>query len=310
MATKFGHTTADNYASFDKYWSFAMLGLSLGGAGVVAALPKTATKVALGNAQSVFHYAVDARLLTHARKALAGVKNATFGNFKVNFVTLPSARTLFNIEGVGRVVAPSWESLVRLRWRFIVDDGLEAAERSLKLDKGEAGIVSLRGGIKNPADANKLVEEAALAMGVSTKRLRKLIKGVELGETIGSTSAFTPRLTIRIRENIGTTLKGFGEYNEFRALTETMHEVRHAMRYHDRLKSGKSHRELFPNKETASYWEEEVLVETYAQKYMIKVAEPRVTDIKNHGNNEKAAELESLLRDAIFESNEYIRISQ
>jgi hypothetical protein len=310
MATQFGHTSEDNYASFDKYWGFAMVGLSLGGAGVVAALPKAAQKVALGNAKSVFHTAIESRALTHAKKALAGVKNASFGKFKISFVTLPSARTVFNIKGVGRIVAPSWESLPRLRLRFIVDDIVETQERGRKLGKGEAGLVSLRGGLENQADVKKLVDETAAAMGVSQSRLKRIVSKVEIKEIdpemlTPARSSFNGHKVIKIRSDLGTPLNSVGEYNEFRAVTEVMHEIKHALRYDEHLKLGKKPRDYWVISD-AKYWQEEALVEEAAQSYMRKIAEPRVAEMRQHGNIEKANELESRLFEAIQESNEYI----
>ncbi len=314
MATQFGHTSEDNYASFDKYWGFAMVGLSLGGAGVVAALPNAATKVALGNAKSVFHTAIESRALTHAKKALAGVKNATFGNFKISFVTLPSARTVFNIEGVGRIVAPSWESLPRLRLRFIVDNVAESQERARKLRKGEAGLVSLRGGIANQADAQKLVEEAAAAMGISLRELRIIVSKVGVKEVDPemlkiARSSFNGRKEIKLRQDIGTPLNSSGEYNEFSALNEAMHEIWHAKRFDEHIRAGKNSNDYWHRQSTPQYWKEEALVEQAAQDRMKDIASPRIAQIRKHGSMTKATELENKLRETIDESNKYIKES-
>lgn len=305
MSTHFGYIPDDNYASFDKYWGFAMLGLSLGGAGVITTLPKAA-RVSLGVSRSTFSTTISNRTLTQARMTLTGIKDAMFGKFKVSFVTLPSARTVFNVAGVGRFVAPVWESLPRLRLRFIADEFAEVQERARKLAHGEAGLVSIRGGVNTQTDATRLVEEAAAAMGVSSKRLwQEYISSVELGP-IGSRSSFNGRLIIKIRQDIGAPLNGIGEYNEFRALTEAMHEIYHAMRYRQHIKTGGDPRQYWHEQLSPKYWQEEALVESSAQEYMRMIAEPRVQQMHRYGNLEKARELEQMLEDAIKESDEYI----
>ncbi len=316
MATQFGYITEDDHASFDKYWSFAILGLSLGGSGIVAVLPKAAREIAFTTGRSAFHTVLKNQIMVNAKTAITGVKNAKFGKFTVSFATLPSARTIFNITGIGRFVAPVWESVTRLRLRFIADDFIEVRERARKLGRGDAGLVSIRGGIKTQADAQRLVEEAAKRMDVSAKRLSKLVSKIVIrtkptrdGRPI--TSSFNPRTkVIAIRKDIGSPLDNnafFTEYNEFRAITEAMHEVGHALEFERQIKAGKTLEEIVDNMgDVIKYNQEEVLVETAAQNYMRRIAESRIAQERRYGNADKADEFEAMLNQAIKESNEYI----
>ncbi|MEO1473631.1 MAG: hypothetical protein AAFS03_06780, partial [Pseudomonadota bacterium] len=169
MANRFGVLDENDQAAFSKYWAFSMLGLSLGGAGVSAFLP--AARVTMQGARTAQNLSYLARTYDRtvdaARLTLVGIRNATFGRLTVSFAAMPSGRILLNLQGVGRVVAEAWESIPRLRLHLTIADRAKVLERALQLRAGEAGLVALKGGIRNTNQARILVYDVARRMGLS-----------------------------------------------------------------------------------------------------------------------------------------------
>ena len=115
-----GVLDSSDQAAFNKYWAFAMLGLSLGGAGVMGFAGDAIQASRVGRGARAFDFVAEApsRALGSARMAIVAVRNSRFGRLVVNYAPLPSGRIVLHIQGVGRAVAPMWESLVRLRLRI------------------------------------------------------------------------------------------------------------------------------------------------------------------------------------------------
>lgn len=121
MAERFGVLDQNDQRAFTKYWSFTMLGLSLGGAVVSAFLPA-------------------------ARATMQGARTAQNLSFlaRTSDSVVDAAR--LTMVGIGRVVAEAWESIPRLRLRLTIARQSRLLERARKLRSGKAGILALRGG--------------------------------------------------------------------------------------------------------------------------------------------------------------------
>lgn len=180
MMNEFGVMEDDDQAAFNRYWSFTMLGLSLGGAGVLGFAGDAIQASRVGRAATLdFVSEVPTRGLASARMAIVGVKNSRFGQFVANYASLPSGRIVFNFQGIGRAVAPHWESLSRLRLRLLTSNRVFVQERAAKLAAGEAGLIALRGGMSSLSDAKNLVYQTAAHMRMSQGRVDKIISKVD-----------------------------------------------------------------------------------------------------------------------------------
>lgn len=113
-----------------------------------------------------------------------------------------------------------------------------------------------------------------------------------------------------IRGRVGTGVMSPGDYNEFKAINEILHEVRHAIQRQRYVQKNGSldgyENTIGVNRYDPRYAREEVLVETAAQERMISIAEPRIAAAEQAGNSAEATRLRDLLADAIEESNDYI----
>ncbi|SPH27551.1 hypothetical protein ASD8599_04017 [Ascidiaceihabitans donghaensis] len=318
MAERFGVLDQNDQRAFTKYWSFTMLGLSLGGAGVSAFLPAArATMQGARTAQNLSFLArTSDRVVDAARLTMVGIRNARFGRLTVNFATMPSGRIMMNINGIGRVVAEAWESIPRLRLRLTIARQSRLLERARKLRSGEAGILALRGAVTNTNQARKLVYDVARRMGMSGPELDQLVSSIRLGGR-GQSSAF--RITdrsLRIADDIGMPRYidgvGAGRYNELIAINEVAHEIAHAQRFSRWLKRGGSADEFWtkygrngPNG-GQRYYLEEIRVETEAMKTTRSIVEPRIALARATGNSDEADRLASLLDIARRDSEAYI----
>lgn len=314
MMNEFGVLDEDDQASFSRYWSFAMLGLSLGGAGVLGYAGDAVQASRAGMTVRNLDFLVDApsRALASARQAIVGVKNARFGQLIVSYAPLPSGRIAMNINGVGRVVAPHWESLTRLRLRMNTAKRDWVQYRRAALASDEAGLLSLRGGINNTADAQKLTKEGLEISGISASRFDEFFEGVVLSPTAGNSSFNIGSRTLTVRGSVGTGTAIVGPYNEFKAINEILHEIAHAQRRYQYVRQNGSltgyERVIGTSPRSQLYAAEEVLVERTAQARLLRIAEPRIAAERLYGNAAEASRLQRLLDDAIADSNEYLRI--
>lgn len=316
MMNEFGVLEDDDAAAFNRYWSFAMLGLSLGGAGVLGFAGDAVQASRAGRVATLdFVSEVPARGLASARMAIIGVKNSRFGQFVAHYAPLPSGRIVFNFQGIGRVVAPHWESLTRLRLRLLTSDSAFIQERAIKLAAGEAGLVALRGGVSSLSDAQNLVYQVAAHMGMSERLTDRIISGITLGGA-NQSSAFNSARNLRVASDIGEArwIVRLGgrqpafKYNEFIAMNETFHELTHAQRLQQWIRSGKSEARYWLDmpQNSSAYAAEEVIVETTAQKLTREIVEPRIAQELRYGSQTTAQNLQNLLDEMIEDSNLYI----
>ncbi|MEL6680635.1 MAG: hypothetical protein AAFQ51_18175, partial [Pseudomonadota bacterium] len=246
--------------------------------------------------------------------AIVAVRNSRFGRLVVNFAPLPSGRIVLNIKNVGRAVAPVWESLPRLRLRLLTARRARVAERARRLAAGEAGLVSIRGGVSTIADARKLVEEVAAFMGIGRHRLDDLISGIRLGRP-GQSSSFNSQGILRLRHDIGRIRYlpyRSADYNEFAAMAEVFHELQHALDYQKWIRAGRRAEDYWASARTQSpaYWADEMRVEQSAMEWAERVGRPRVLRERHYGNAEEAARLLNLLEETLAEGRVYIERSR
>ncbi|WP_406735852.1 hypothetical protein [Thioclava sp. GXIMD4215] len=309
MMNKFGVLEQNDQAAFNRYWSFAMLGLSLGGAGVLGYAGKAVQAGRVGQAarQLDFIAEVSKRTLASARTAIVGVKGARFGQFIAHYAALPSGRIAMNIQGVGRIVAPHWESLTRLRLRMNTAEKIAVQERRAALAAHEAGFLHLPNGVKSAADAQKLVDRVYAHMGLRPRDKASLIAKVTFG---GETSSFNAYRELRITSTIGTPRNlGRGGYNEFIAMNEVCHELIHAQRLKAWVSTGKGSAEdywkAYPRGRVA-YYQEEVFVETTARAWTERMVRPRIEKELKYGSSEEAKKLQAMLDEFLEDSKAYI----
>lgn len=223
MMNKFGVLEDNDQTSFSRYWSFAMLGLSLGGVGVLGYAGDVLQANRAGLAGRNLDFLVDApsRALATARQAIVGVKNARFGQLVVNYAPLPSGRIAMNIQGVGRVVAAPWESLPRLRLRM--NTARSSQDIAVNIRRAHAGYASARR-VGAQVDAEKLLEEAASHLGIRdySRYVDKVIY-VKTGS-----SYFTIEGGLRVLALSGQQLNSLGQAGK---LITAAHELLHAKIY-------------------------------------------------------------------------------
>lgn len=312
LMNEFGVLDSNDQAAFNRYWAFAMLGLSLGGAGVVGFAGDAVQATRAGRLASNLDFVakVPARGLASARMAIVGVKNTRFGKLVTSYAPLPSGRIAFNFEGIGRAVAPYWESLPRLRLRMNTARKEWVQYRRAKIAANEAGIISLRGGIKSTADAQKLVEEALELSGISASRMGDYISSVQFNPAARNSSFNLRTRVLTIRGDVGTGTAIIGPYSEFKAINEALHEIAHAARRRQYFKKNGSldgyERVIGRDRMSPLAAADEVLTEQTAQARMRKVAEPRIEAERLYGNADEANRLQRLLDDAIADSDKYI----
>ncbi|MEL6680154.1 MAG: hypothetical protein AAFQ51_15720, partial [Pseudomonadota bacterium] len=92
MLTEFGVISDDDQATFNAFWSFAMLGLSLGGSGIMGFAGNSLRAARAGRAATGLDFvaSLPRRGLATARMAIVAVRNSRFGRLVVNFAPLPS----------------------------------------------------------------------------------------------------------------------------------------------------------------------------------------------------------------------------
>lgn len=313
MMNEFGVLDENDQASFNRYWSFAMLGLSLGATGVLgyAGDIAQANRAGMVGRNLDFVAEAPARALASARQAIVGVKNARFGQLIVSYAPMPSGRIAMNIQGVGRVVAPHWESLPRLRLRMNTAKLDWVQYRRAALAADEAGLLSLRGGINNTADARKLAKEGLEISGISASRFDEFFSSVVFDSTARNSSFNVGSRVLTIRGRVGTGTAIIGPYNEFKAINEVLHEIAHAQRRYQYARQNGSlngFERVIGNAPTSPLFAaKEVLVESTAQARLLRIAEPRIAAERLYGNTAEADRLQRLLDDAIADSNEYLR---
>ncbi|UWQ79510.1 hypothetical protein K3725_00430 [Leisingera sp. S132] len=311
MMNEFGVLEQNDQTSFNRYWSFAMLGLSLGGAGVLGFAGDVVQANRAGMAARNLDFVAEApaRALATARQAIVGVKNARFGQLTVSYAPLPSGRIAMNVQGVGRIVAPHWESLTRLRLRMNTTKREFVQERASKLQAGEAGLIALRGGVLNLNDAKQLVYQTAAHMGMSQRMTDQLISAISFG---GRTSSFNARGALRVATDIGYA-RNLGrqpmvDFNEFIAMNEIFHELTHAQRLSAWLRTGKSPEEYWRvfGAQSPLNKAEEVSVELAAREWTEQIARPRIAQEQLYGSSAEAARLQQLLNEALDDSRAYV----
>ncbi|MEO9823114.1 MAG: hypothetical protein ABJF50_01695 [Paracoccaceae bacterium] len=268
MMNEFGVLDENDQASFNRYWSFAMLGLSLGGAGVLgyAGDIAQANRAGMVGRNLDFIAEAPARALATARQAIVGVRNARFGQLTVSYAPLPSGRVAMNIQGVGRVVAPHWESLPRLRLRM--NTARNSQEVAVNMRRAHSGYASARR-VGGTTDAEKLLEEAASHLGIADfSRYVDRVIYVSSGS-----SYFIVERGVRILALSGQQMNELGQAGK---LITAGHELLHAKIY-TLLRRGS---DLPPGEFTARHFEhiqlsvpyirEEFIVEGAAQSRVIR----------------------------------------
>ncbi|WP_155846062.1 hypothetical protein [Celeribacter ethanolicus] len=267
MMNTFGVLDQNDQASFNRYWSFAMLGLSLGGAGVLGYAGKAVQAGRVGQAarQLDFIAEVSKRTLASARTAIVGIKGARFGELILHYASLPSGRIAVNIKGVGRLVVPHWESLPRLRLR------MNTAKQSVltaNMRRAHAGYASARR-VAGDLDAEKLLEEAASHLGIADYRL---YVDVVRYEPTGS-SYFTIENGQRILALSGEQVNVLGQAGK---LITAGHELQHAKIFNLLRRLSNLSDDAFTNLHfshpqlSVAYVREEFIVEGAAQRRVLR----------------------------------------
>lgn len=280
MMNEMGVLDEDDQASFNRYWSFAMLGLSLGGAGVLGYAGDVAQANRAGSVASNLDFVspAPARGLASARQAIVGVKNARFGQLTISFAPLPSGRVAMNIKDVGRVVAPHWESLPRLRLRANTSRSIPRLASNFQ--NAQTGPASLRN-MASQSDAQRLVDEAAQHMGFAdvsryVDEVRVTDGSWSLGSEImtdGGSSFFTVFEGRRILALSPTQINGSGQAGK---LITAAHELVHAKSFNWLSGSSPLPLDDFTTRHfshapyTGAYMREEILAEGIAQRRVLR----------------------------------------
>lgn len=143
--------------------------------------------------------------------------------------------------------------------------------------------------------------------GYSASRLDQFVSSVRFDPNAVNSSFNMGARVLTIRGNVGTGTYIKGPYNEFKAINEAIHEVFHAIRRHNYVREHGSldgaERIFGINKIDPRYKAEEVLVERAAQERMLSIAKPRIAAERKYGSAARADELQSLLDDALADSN-------
>lgn len=313
MMNRFGVLDDNDQASFNRYWSFAMLGLSLGGVGVLgyAGDVLQANRAGLVGRHLEFLADAPSRALATARQAIVGVKNARFGQLIVSYAPLPSGRIVINIQRIGRMVAAHWEDLTRLRLRWNTtraEDIAAIQERRSVLASHNGDFIQMPGGVHSQADAQQMFDRVFAHSGFRADDKAALVSSVTHG---GETSSFTlATRVVRLAQDIGRPRNlGRQGYNEFIAMSETFHEIYHAVRLKRWIESGmgtlKEYLVKYRRGETA-YYREEVRVELAARAWTEKMIKPRIEAELKHGSRGKAQRLQGIFDEYIEDSDAYL----
>ena len=289
-----------------------MLGLSLGGAGVMGFAGDAIQASRVGRGARAFDFVAEApsRALGSARMAIVAVRSSRFGRLVVNYAPLPSGRIVLHIQGVGRSVAPMWESLVRLRLRMNTAGLNGLRQRAVKLGAGDAGMTSLRGGVGTIQEARDLVYQAAAHMGISQRQVDAMVTSITLG-TRADTSAVNVAGRLRVSGGIGFRRSAngarSGAYNEFTAMHEIFHELHHALDRQRFLQAGGSLQDYAASmRSRQAHAAEEYMVEAAAQRWTREIMEPRIARELRYGSQAEAARLRAMLTETLAESDEYL----
>ena len=215
------------------------------------------------------------------------------------------------------MVVNTWESLPRLRLRMTTAKLDDVLERARTLRAGEAGLVSMRGGVQNVGQARKLVYEVGSMMGLSGPDVDRIVGTITLG-TPGEVSAF--RLSdrrLRIAYDIGNprNLRYSSNYNELVAINEVAHELHHALRLDRWLKRGRSVEDYLRKygrqvQNGRRYWVEEIQVETAASEALQNYVRPRIELARLKGATDEVDRLTGLLDEALEDTEAYLRYSR
>lgn len=313
MMKKFGVLDENDQTSFNRYWSFAMLGLSLGGVGVLGYAGNVALASRGGRAGRAFDFVaeVPTRSIAAARTAIVAVKNSRFGQLVVSYAPLPSGRIAVNIQGIGRMVAAHWEDLTRLRLRWNTTRAEDIAviqERRSVLASYNGDFIQMSGGVNSQTGAQKMFDRVFAHSGFRERDKATLVSSVTYG---GETSSFTlATRVVRLAEDIGRPRNlGRQGYNEFIAMSETFHEIYHAVRLKKWLDSGMGTLQDYQKKYVrgyAAYHREEVRVELAARAWTEKMIKPRIEAELKHGSREKAQQLQRTFDECIEDSDAYL----
>ena len=313
-AKEFGILEDDDQSAFYGYWAFGMLGLSLGGAGILGyagkALP--VSRIGLPSRLPGFVTETSTRAIASARQAIFAVKNARFGRFIISYASLPSGRIVMKIEGVGHIVVPNWESLTRLRARLNTITDVAAVQYRRAQAARLMGIFQRRRTpLGTDADAIQLVDWVYAHTGMPLHDKARYISRVSLAEP-GRASSFNGAKEIKIARDIGRARNiGGTEFNPLVAMGEVFHELYHAQRFSDWVRSGRGTAAEYWGKyrqRSLAYDREEVRVEQAAQDWMRSMIEPRIALQKQYGNTRHLGdELQDFWDEYIRDSEVYIR---
>lgn len=216
-----------------------------------------------------------------------------------------------NIQGVGRVVAPYWESLTRLRLRMNTaraEDIVTMQERRSVLASYNGDFIQMSGGVKSQADAQQMFDRVFAHSGFRESDKAILVSSVTHG---GETSSFTlATRVVRLAEDIGRPRNlGRQGYNEFIAMSETFHEIYHAVRLKRWIGGGIGTLEdylLKYRQGQIAYYREEVRVELAARHWTENMVKPRIEAELKHGSREKAQKLQEIFDEYIEDSDAYL----
>lgn len=309
MLSSFGVVEEDNHLGYSRGWAFAMLGASLAGGGILGFAKNTAQVTRIGRTATHldFNVPMPARGLASARPAIMGVKSAPFGQLIASLAPLPSGRIAMNIDDVGHVVVQEWDSLVRIRAALNFSKLDEVQERVAPLLRAERRFASRPNGVNNLAETQELVDFVARHSGFRPRDLRQMISEIKFG---GGTSGFNRAKTLRIQPRIGhSRASNFSDYNELIARNEVFHEIYHAHRFQQWVRTGRGTVDDYwqkYRKGTLAYAREEIRVETAAREWSNSMIRPRIAEEVRHGNADEARRLQQMYDEFIEDSDAFL----
>lgn len=310
MLGAFGVVEEDNHLGYSRGWAFAMLGASLAGGGILGFAKNTAQVTRIGRTATHldFNVPMPARGLTSATPAIMGVKSAPFGQLIASLAPLPSGRIAMNIDDVGHVVVQEWDSLVRIRAALNFSKLEDVQERVSPLLRAERRFASRPNGVNNLAETQELFDFVARHSGFRTRDLRQMISQVTFG---GRTSGFNDARVIRIKTRIGySRVYDTGQYNEMIARNEVFHEIYHAHRYQQWIKTGRGSADDYWAKYrlgSPAYFREEIRVETAAREWTEQMVRPRIVAAERLQNQDEVTRLRQMYDDFIQDSDDYLQ---
>ncbi len=231
----------------------------------------------------------------------------------MNYAPLPSGRIAMNIQGVGRMVAPHWESLTRLRGRMNAaraEDIPVMQERRSVLASYQGDFIRMPNGVNSQADAGQMFKRVLDHSAVPNHYRSSIITGMTYG---GKTSSFTlGSRQVRLAENIGIprnlVLHEY-KYNEFIAMNEAHHEIMHAWRFKKWELNGYGTSQEYAMKYapgSPAEAREEIRVELASRAWTERMVKPRIEAEFKYGSQEKARRLQQAYDEFIADSDAFL----